>query len=76
MVEVQNKRVILKHQLSGFMKETDFEIMVGSVKLGVGDASNAVLVKNLYLSCDPYQRSLLTTPGSVSYSAVHQPVVI
>ncbi|KAI4374008.1 hypothetical protein MLD38_012058 [Melastoma candidum] len=64
MVEVQNKRVILKHQLSGFMKETDFEIMVGSVKLGVGDASNAVLVKNLYLSCDPYQRSLLTTPGS------------
>ncbi|KAI4374007.1 hypothetical protein MLD38_012057 [Melastoma candidum] len=64
MAEVRNKRVVLRNAPSGPLKESDFEIVVGSSKLEVGEGSGAVLLKNLYLSCDPYQLSLLTTPGS------------
>ncbi|OWM84778.1 hypothetical protein CDL15_Pgr027565 [Punica granatum] len=53
--EVPNKQVILKDYSSGFQKESDLLVKSGSIKLKVPEeSSNAVvLVKNLYLSCDP-----------------------
>lgn len=75
--EVRNKQVILKHYVTGSPKESDMEIRSTSLKLKLPPGSNAVLIKNLYLSCDPYMRGCMSmakphgayihsfTPGSV-----------
>ncbi|KAK9287826.1 hypothetical protein L1049_016268 [Liquidambar formosana] len=54
--EVANKQIILKDYVSGFPKESDMYITTGTVSLKVPEGSKAILVKNLYLSCDPYMR--------------------
>ncbi|KAH6778323.1 alkenal reductase [Perilla frutescens var. hirtella] len=73
--EVSNKQIILKDYVEGFPKESDFMFKTSKIKLKVPDDCNhAILVKNLYLSCDPYMRSRMSklddnyvacfTPGS------------
>ncbi|XP_068664675.1 2-alkenal reductase (NADP(+)-dependent) [Aristolochia californica] len=56
MEDVPNKRILLKHFVTGTPKEMDMELNVGKVNLRVPQGSGAILVKNLYLSCDPYMR--------------------
>lgn len=51
--EVQNKQVILKDYVTGYPRECDLSVSTSTIKLQVPQGSNAVLVKNLYLSCDP-----------------------
>ncbi|KAI5670091.1 hypothetical protein M9H77_10455 [Catharanthus roseus] len=59
--EVSNKQVVLKNYVSGFPKESDMEIKKSSIKLKLPEGSSeAVLVKNLYLSCDPYMRNRMS----------------
>ncbi|XP_031378743.1 2-alkenal reductase (NADP(+)-dependent)-like [Punica granatum] len=53
-VELRNKQVTLKHHVSGFPSETDFELRTSSIKLKVPEGSSGVLLQNLYLSADPY----------------------
>ncbi|KAJ0094039.1 hypothetical protein Patl1_26851 [Pistacia atlantica] len=53
---VSNKQVILKNYVSGLPKETDMQITNTNIALEVPKGSNGVLLKNLYLSCDPYMR--------------------
>ncbi|CDP04138.1 unnamed protein product [Coffea canephora] len=54
---VENKQVIFKGYIEGVPKETDMELKVGNmIKLEAPKGSGAFLVKNLYLSCDPYMR--------------------
>ncbi|KAK4489089.1 hypothetical protein RD792_004883 [Penstemon davidsonii] len=74
--EVSNKQIILKDYVHGFPKESDLLLKTSStIKLKLPDDSHdAVLVKNLYLSCDPYMRNRMReadgnyttpfTPGS------------
>ena len=76
--EVRNNQVILKNYVSEKAEESDMHVTVSTLKLRVPQDSKAVVVKNLYLSCDPYLRlrmnrtqppnSVFTslTPGSVS----------
>ncbi|OWM67859.1 2-alkenal reductase (NADP(+)-dependent)-like [Punica granatum] len=76
-VELRNKQVILKHHVSGFPKETDFELRTSSINSKVPEGSNGVLLQSLYLSVDPYMRLRMRrmedpghyftsfTPGSV-----------
>ncbi|KAK7272896.1 hypothetical protein RIF29_13938 [Crotalaria pallida] len=54
--EVENKQVILKHYINdGVPKQTDLELRVTKIELKVPPkGSGAILLKNLYLSCDPY----------------------
>nr|ACN65116.1 2-alkenal reductase [Artemisia annua] len=63
---ITNKKVILKDYVVGFPKESDMILKTSetmTLKLPAG--SNGLLVKNLYLSCDPYMRSRMTkTEGS------------
>ncbi|CAL5417142.1 unnamed protein product [Camellia sinensis] len=55
--EVSNKQIILKEYVSGFPKESDMVVKTGTIRLQLPeDSKNAILVKNLYLSCDPYMR--------------------
>lgn len=77
MAEVNNKQVIFKDYVSGFPTDTDMYMNTSTISLKVPEGSQAVLVKNLYLSCDPYMRARMTythtsyigsfKPGSVSY---------
>lgn len=73
--EVSNKQIVLKNYVSaGIPKESDMELRTTTLQLKAPEGSNAVLVKNLYLSCDPYMRSRMRniqgsyvesfTPGS------------
>ena len=52
----RNKQVIFRDYVSGFPKESDMEVTTTTVKLKLPEGSNGILVKNLYLSCDPYMR--------------------
>lgn len=75
---VSNKHVLFKNYVSSFPKESDMYVATTTTELKVPDGcNNGVLVKNLYLSCDPYmiilmkksidQRTFTSyTPGSVS----------
>lgn len=78
MAQVRNKQVVLRDYVTGFPKESDMNIVESTITLKVPEGSNDVLLKNLYLSCDPYMRNLMNqteglqsslsyTPGSVSH---------
>ncbi|KAJ1391404.1 Polyketide synthase, enoylreductase domain [Sesbania bispinosa] len=55
--EVENKQVIFKGYIDGIPKETDMELKLSKILLTLpSQPSGALLVKNLYLSCDPYMR--------------------
>lgn len=61
--QVRNKQVILKDYMSGFPKESDMYMSTnGTIRLKVPEGSNGVVVKNLYLSCDPDIRNLMKKP--------------
>jgi NADPH-dependent curcumin reductase CurA len=65
--EVPNKRVILKRYVTGFPSEDDMEVVTGTARLAVPEGSAAMVVKNLYLSCDPYMRGRMTKHDRPSY---------
>lgn len=75
---VENKQIIFEGYIEGAPKETDMEFRVGNkIKLEAPKGSGAILVKNLYLSCDPYMRGRMRdfhgsyippfVPGSVRF---------
>ncbi|MED6179477.1 hypothetical protein PIB30_001240 [Stylosanthes scabra] len=57
MGEVKNKQVILKDYITELFKESDMDIVEGAITLELPEGPNEVLLKNLYLSCDPYMRN-------------------
>lgn len=68
IVEVSNKQVTLKDYVTGFPRESDFEIKTSKTFLQIPEGtSNAVLLKNLYLSCDPSMRIRMTKQDHSSY---------
>ncbi|XP_030527766.1 2-alkenal reductase (NADP(+)-dependent)-like [Rhodamnia argentea] len=64
---VRNKQVIFKGYVSGFPKETDMEVRESTMKLRLPEGSNGLLVKNLYLSCDPYMRTRMAKLDFLTY---------
>ncbi|KAK3002529.1 hypothetical protein RJ639_022007 [Escallonia herrerae] len=72
--QVKNKQIIFKDYVGGFPKESDMVLKTGTMKLEVPQGVKGVVVKNLYLSCDPYMRARMSklvgsyiesfTPGS------------
>ncbi|CAN1748327.1 NADPH-dependent oxidoreductase 2-alkenal reductase [Linum perenne] len=56
----QNKQIVLKEYATGFPKESQFGVTTVSIPRKVPQGSNAVLFKNLYLSCDPYMRGRMS----------------
>ncbi|KAF7142961.1 hypothetical protein RHSIM_Rhsim05G0187900 [Rhododendron simsii] len=72
------RRMVLREYAEGAPKDSDMEVITNkSIGVNVPQGSNAVLVKNLYLSCDLYMGHLMHktqgglgiftpyTPGSV-----------
>ncbi|KAL7617059.1 hypothetical protein Lser_V15G02892 [Lactuca serriola] len=63
MEEVRNQQIILKDYINGVLKESDMLVKSSStIHLKLPRASTSVLVKNLYLSCDPYLRRQMNKP--------------
>ncbi|KAL5703461.1 2-alkenal reductase (NADP(+)) [Ranunculus cassubicifolius] len=69
VVVINNKQVIFgDYYITGFPKESDMQIKTTSIAaLKVPVGSNGVLVKNLYLSCDPYMRARMSKIPNSSY---------
>jgi len=59
---VANKQVILRDYVTGFPKESDLIFTDSTIDLKIPEGSKTVLVKNLYLSCDPYMRIRMGKP--------------
>ncbi|ESW06333.1 hypothetical protein PHAVU_010G039200 [Phaseolus vulgaris] len=60
MAELRNRQVVLNNYVVGFPKESDMSIVEGTITLKLPEGSSDLLLKNLYLSCDPYMRFLMT----------------
>ncbi|KAJ0016582.1 hypothetical protein Pint_10305 [Pistacia integerrima] len=60
---MSNKQVILKHFANGAPKESDMVVKTSSISLKVEPGSNAVVIKNLYLSCDPIMGNRMKNLG-------------
>uniref|UniRef100_A0A0D9XQX6 Enoyl reductase (ER) domain-containing protein n=1 Tax=Leersia perrieri TaxID=77586 RepID=A0A0D9XQX6_9ORYZ len=59
---VRNKKVVLRRYVTGQLKVDDMEVVTTTVQPRVPPAMStpAVMVKNLYLSCDPWMRGRMT----------------
>uniref|UniRef100_A0A2N9EMI0 Enoyl reductase (ER) domain-containing protein n=1 Tax=Fagus sylvatica TaxID=28930 RepID=A0A2N9EMI0_FAGSY len=68
---ISNKQVILKDYVVGLPKDSDMYVSTNStIQLKVPEGSNGIVVKNLYLSCDPYNLVFMRKPVSDSYAFV------
>ncbi|TVU51430.1 hypothetical protein EJB05_02861 [Eragrostis curvula] len=65
--EVPNHGVILKRYVTRFPSEDDMEVVACTARLAVPAGSAAVVVKNLYVSCDPYMRTCMTKHEEPNY---------
>lgn len=54
-MEVENRYVAVRHHVEGSPSESDFELITAATPVRWTPESGEVLVKNLYLSVDPYQ---------------------
>ncbi|KAM7266587.1 hypothetical protein ACFE04_004484 [Oxalis oulophora] len=73
---ISNKQVILKEYVSaGMPKESDMSVISSSItNLKVPEGKkDLLLVKNLYLSCDPYMRNRMSKSLTPSYVESFQP---
>ncbi|XP_062190858.1 2-alkenal reductase (NADP(+)-dependent)-like [Phragmites australis] len=71
-----NRRVILKEYVEGYPREEHMELLPGGevpLRLKGDEPAGSVLVKNLYLSCDPYMRPKMSRPLRESYTAAFVP---
>ncbi|CAK9265429.1 unnamed protein product [Sphagnum jensenii] len=55
--ELSNRQVILRDYFIGPVKDSNFEIRTTTLRLELQEGSQDVIVKNLYLSPDPYMRN-------------------
>ncbi|CAN0838671.1 2-alkenal reductase (NADP(+)-dependent), partial [Linum grandiflorum] len=62
MEEVSNRVVVVKTHVDDFPKETDFEVI--SQVLCLSAAAGELVVKNLYVSVDPYQLNRMKSQSS------------
>jgi NADPH-dependent curcumin reductase CurA len=65
--EVSNKGVTLKRHVMGFPTEDDMELVTVTVRLAVPPGSASVMVKNLYVACDPYMRNRMSEHNDAAY---------
>ncbi|KAJ0969351.1 hypothetical protein J5N97_022228 [Dioscorea zingiberensis] len=72
MEVVKNKQVVLKWFVVGAPTEKDMEVREGTATLKAPTGSGGLVVKNLYLSCDPYMRGRMRESYS-SYIPPFQP---
>ncbi|KAF5725823.1 2-alkenal reductase (NADP(+)-dependent)-like [Tripterygium wilfordii] len=65
-MEVTNRYTTIKTHIDAAPKESDFELMTAPLVLSLEPGSADIIVKNLYVSIDPYQLNRMKT-----YSPTH-----
>ena len=76
-MEVTNKYIVVKHHIDDAPEESHFELKTGALALSVAPGSDDIIVKNLYISIDPYQinrmKSCSPSHGALSASTPISP---
>lgn len=54
-MEMVNRYIVIKRNIDGAPQESDFELKSVAFSLSIEPGKRDVIVKNLYLSIDPYQ---------------------
>lgn len=67
---VKNKQIIFKGYIERAPQENDMELKISSINLE--NSGGGVMVKNMYLSCDPYMRGRMRD-FHASYIPPYQP---
>jgi len=69
-MEVKNKYIVTKHHIQDAPKEANFELKTETITLSIAPGSDHIIVKNLYISIDPYQlnRMKLSSPSQATIS--------
>jgi len=73
MAQVRNKQVILKDYVPGFPDESYMSLNTTTLPLKLPEGSSGVLLKNLYLSCDPYMIIRMRKLNDLSYVEPFKP---
>ncbi|XP_076917268.1 2-alkenal reductase (NADP(+)-dependent)-like [Bidens hawaiensis] len=60
-MEVTNNYIVIKAQIDGEPQENDFEFKTEPFSLSVKPGSKDIIIKNLYVSIDPYQINRMKT---------------
>ncbi|GMY35871.1 2-alkenal reductase (NADP(+)-dependent)-like [Fagus crenata] len=63
-MDVTNRYITIKTHIDGAPKESHFELKTAALALSVEPGSKVVIVKNLYVSVDPYQINRMKTHSS------------
>nr|GEZ01754.1 hypothetical protein [Tanacetum cinerariifolium] len=63
-MEVTNKYIAIKAQVDGAPQESDFDVKTESISLLVKPGSKDIIIKNLYVSIDPYQLNRMKTASA------------
>ncbi|KAE7998871.1 hypothetical protein FH972_003369 [Carpinus fangiana] len=63
-MEVSNRYITIKTHVDGAPKESHFELKTAALLLSAESGSNDVIVKNLYVSIDPYQINRMKSQSS------------
>ena len=63
-MEVTNRYITIKTPVDGEPKESDFELKTSAISLSLDPGSNDIIVKNLYVSIDPYQLNRMKSQSS------------
>ncbi|KAK0593241.1 hypothetical protein LWI29_033374 [Acer saccharum] len=76
-MEVTNRYITIKAHIDGAPKESDFELKDAALPLRVDLDTNVVIVKNLYVSIDPYQlnriKSFSSSQSAINFAAAVTP---
>lgn len=76
-MEVANRYITIKTQVDGEPKESDFELKTSALSLSLDSGSNDMIVKNLYVSIDPYQinrmKSYSSSQKAIGFAAAITP---
>ncbi|ONK57884.1 uncharacterized protein A4U43_C09F5200 [Asparagus officinalis] len=68
-----NKQIIFKNYVTGYPKQEDMILTSSSISLQIPDGSTSLILKNLFLSCDPYMRGKMSEPIIKSYTDAFTP---
>ncbi|GLT65705.1 hypothetical protein SLA2020_381190 [Shorea laevis] len=63
-MEVSNRYIAIKTHVDGEPKESHFELKAAALLLSVEPGCSDVIVKNLYVSIDPYQLNRMKSHSS------------
>ncbi|XP_023745179.1 2-alkenal reductase (NADP(+)-dependent) [Lactuca sativa] len=74
-MEVINRYVAIKAQIDGVPKESDFELKNQQFSLSIKRGSKEIIIKNLYVSIDPYHVNQMKTTGTLGRTIVPGEVI-